>query len=100
MLDRTVRGFKESTPRIESPLNNSLLVQSASHHRVGGNIAVEQSRENEDTKKPQLPQDHSEVVASAATAPRHRIAECALTSCDQVFRPSHVTMAARLHCAA
>jgi hypothetical protein len=31
-------------------------VPPASHHRVGDNAAVEQSSENEDTKKPQLPE--------------------------------------------
>jgi hypothetical protein len=37
-----------------------------SRHHVGGNPAIEQDSQNEGTKKPQLPQDHPQVVAGAA----------------------------------
>jgi hypothetical protein len=44
----------------KSALNNSFLVPPASRSHVGGHVEVEKSSENEDAKKPQLPQDHPE----------------------------------------
>jgi hypothetical protein len=73
-----------------SALNNSFLVAPASRRHVGGNAAVEQSSENEDAKKPQLPQDHPEVVASAAQYSMHCIAE-------RAFEPIAIKFSVRLH---
>jgi hypothetical protein len=47
----------------------------ASRHHDGSTVVVEQGSENEDTKKPQLPEDHPNVVAGAAQHSVHRVAQ-------------------------
>lgn len=68
------------TSAIKSTLNNALLVPSVSRHHFGGNAAIEPGRENEGAKKPQLPDDHPQVVTCAAQHRVHRI-------CERVFEP-------------
>jgi transcriptional regulator with XRE-family HTH domain len=63
--------WRELPNLTESSLKNSFPERPTSRHHVGGNAAVKQSGENEDAKKPQLPQDHPEVVTGAA---QHRVA--------------------------
>jgi hypothetical protein len=76
----------------KSPLNNSFVVPPGPRHHVGSNMAVESGSENEGTKKPQLPQDHPQVVTCAAQYRVHRIAE-------RAFEPVPIEFSVCLHVA-
>ena len=69
---------EESDIPNESPLNNAFWPSLASGDGCSLSDRGEQSDENEGVKKPQLPEDHPQVVACAAQHGVHRIAERAL----------------------
>jgi hypothetical protein len=68
--------LRRTDPTHESVLNN-LFCRAPALRRwnCGSAVVVKQGSRNEDTTKPQLPEDHPQVVTGAAQHSVHRVAQ-------------------------